>query len=257
MENRDITRVQSLTRLFTLVNALCENQGTGVTELADMTNMAKSTVHRYLATLIDLDYVIKEDNAYYTSLRFLEIGESSRNRQRAYQLAGQNVHDLAQKTNERCQFVVEEHGRAVYVYVAGGDHAVLTDSQIGKRLHLHATSVVKAILAFLPPKKAHAVLDRWGMPKQTERTITDRDELFDELKRIRETHVAFNDQGNISGLRSVGTPVLWDGDIIGAISVSGPSHRMKGDWYEEEIPDMLLGSTNELELKLQYETCER
>jgi DNA-binding IclR family transcriptional regulator len=39
---------------------------------------------------------------------------------------------------------------------------------------------------------------------------------------------------------------------MGALSVSGPAHRMKGEWFESEIPDLLLGSTNELELNLEY-----
>lgn len=244
--------IQTVTRLFELLNVLSDRQGAGVTELAEETGLAKSTVHRYLETLVELGYVVKRDQTYSTSLRFLEIGESSRNRRRAYQLAGEKVHELARETNERCQFVVEEHGRAVYCYVSGGDHAVLTDSRIGKRLYMHATSVGKAILAFLPEEEAHAALDRWGMSRRTENTIVDRDELFEELETVRRTHVAFNDEGNIPGLRSVGTPVLHDGEVLGAISISGPSNRMKGEWYEEQIPDLLRGATNELELKLQY-----
>jgi IclR family acetate operon transcriptional repressor len=36
------------------------------------------------------------------------------------------------------------------------------------------------------------------------------------------------------------------------LSVSGPIHRLKGEWFEKEIPDLLLGTANELELNIRY-----
>jgi len=42
------------------------------------------------------------------------------------------------------------------------------------------------------------------------------------------------------------------GIAIGAISISGPSNRVKGSLLEEEFPDLLLGSTNEIEINLNY-----
>ncbi|MFB6131584.1 MAG: IclR family transcriptional regulator [Salinigranum sp.] len=253
MAEPEITQVQSVTRLMQLLEELSARNGAGVTELGEATDLAKSTVHRYLATLYDLNYVVKDDGKYYLSVRFADIGESSRNRRTAYGMAAHKVEELATETNERCQFVVEEHGRGVYVYVATGNKAVLTGSHVGKRLYLHATSVGKSILAHLPQSRVDEILDRWGLPRRTEQTITDREVLLAELERIREEGVAFNREGNVEGLRSVGAPVFdGNGEVIGGLSVSGPTHRLKGSWYEREIPDLLLGAANELELKIKY-----
>lgn len=62
-----------------------------------------------------------------------------------------------------------------------------------------------------------------------------------------------NTQENIEGLRAMGVAVSGpEGDVIGAFSVSGPLNRMKGEWFENELPDRLRGIANEIELNLRY-----
>lgn len=245
--------VKTIERMFVITDALRNLDGARISELGEYTGLANSTVHRHLNTLNKMGYVVQEGDIYQIGLGFLDIAEYAHNRKKAYQLAKPKVQELAEETDERCQFVVEEHGRGVYVHVETGSHAVETNSRIGKRLYLHSTSVGKAILAHLPDQRVDEIIDEWGLPKQTENTITRREDLEEELEQIREKGVAYNREGNIKGLRSVGTPVLGpSGQIIGSLSISGPTHRMKGEKYEETMPDLLLGAANELELNLEY-----
>jgi len=223
-----------------------------VTELADHLDVSKSTVHRHLATLEDHDYVTRDGDDYHVGLRFLGLGEYARQRNPVYHQARPLVEELAAETEERSLFMVEEHGRAVYLHRGVGNHAVRTNSSIGTRRYLHTIAGGKAILAHLPDERVEGIIDRWGLPAQTEHTITDRDELIEELDRIRERGVAFNHEEAIEGLNAVAAPVVANDDIVGAISVSGPAHRVKGDWFTEEIPDLLLGTANELTLNITH-----
>jgi IclR family transcriptional regulator, acetate operon repressor len=87
----------------------------------------------------------------------------------------------------------------------------------------------------------------------TVNTITDRDKLFAELEEVHKTEVAFNEEST-SGLRAVGTGVCGtDGLPVGALSISGPAHRFKGEKFHKELANLILGTANELELKLQFE----
>jgi DNA-binding IclR family transcriptional regulator len=97
------------------------------------------------------------------------------------------------------------------------------------------------------------IIDRWGLPQETEQTITSREALYEELDRIRDRGYAFNREEHLKGVKAVGAPVLADdGRVVGAFSVSGPVHRMKGEWFEEEVTNTVLGISNELELKITY-----
>lgn len=245
--------VQASETTFSILETLNEAEGMRLTDLADELDMAKSTVHRYLQTLLARKYVVKEDEVYYLGLRFLDFGENVRNRKEGYRMCKTKVAELADETQERAQFIVEEHGDAVYVHREAGSHAVHTDPGIGKRTHLYATSAGKAIMAEWPDERVDAYLDTHGLPGLTSHTITDPETLREELDSIRERGYGVNSQENISGLRAIGVAVLADpGDVLGALSVSGPMHRMSGEWFENDLPDLLMGIANEIELNLQH-----
>lgn len=245
--------VQAAETTFTILETLSEADGMRLTELAEETEMAKSTVHRYLQTLMSRNYLVKEGDEYYPSLRFLDLGEHARNRKKGYRMSKVKVAELAEETDERAQFIVEENGEAVYVHREAGSHAVHTDPGIGKRTHLHATSAGKAIISEWPNERINEYIDRHGLPGLTENTITDQETLLSEVEATRERGYAANNEENIDGLCAIGVAVCQGADdVLGALSVSGPKNRLNGEWFERDLPDMLLGFANEIELNLQY-----
>lgn len=246
--------VEAVNKTIRILEVLREHDGVGVTELADRLGWPKSTVHNHLATLRRSEYIVQADGKYKLGLRFLELGEFVKDRNEIYGLVEPKIQELATDLGERVQFVVEEHGDGVYVRIATGERAVSTGSHLGRRRSmLHATASGKSILAFSPESEVHRVIERKGLPELTANTITDEEELFTALAEVRERGYAFNYEEHIEGLRAVAAPVENEGDeVVGAISVAGPAHRMRGDWFTEELPDKILGIRNELELDIAY-----
>lgn len=253
MESNGQNAVQTTRTAFKILRRIRDNNGMRITDLARDLGLAKSTVHRHLSTLHDEGYVIKEANTYSLSLRFLDFGESARGRDPAYPMAGEKVKELAIETEERAQFLVEEQGLAVYVYREAGERAVQTDPGIGKCIPLHATAAGKAILAHSDREKVKEILTTQGLPALTDETITRKEELQNELEEIRSRGYGFNIQENVTGLHAVSVPVMSpDGKVIGALSVSGPSHRLTGEKLTDTFPRLLLGTANELELNIAH-----
>lgn len=250
-DNRSVKSVQ---RAMAIVEQIREKDGATVTEIAEESELAKSTVHGYLATMYDEGYLAKDGSVYQVGTKFLRLGEHSRTRLQEYSMINEKVSDLAERTDERAQFVIEEHGQGVFLSRKTGEHAVETNSGTGKRMYLHSTSAGKSILAHFPQEKVETVIEEWGLPVLTENTISDREALLTELEDIRDRGYAFNHGENIEGLHAVGAPlVLEEQGVIGALSISGPTHRMKGEWFNQELPDLLLGIINELELNIAYQ----
>lgn len=246
-------RLESVTRTMRILEAITELEGAGVSELATALELPKSTIHGYLSTLSELGYLVREGERYEIGTRFLRLGEYSRTRRPAYEMVASKVTALAEQTDERSQFVIAERGEGVFLYRASGDQAVETDSGTGKRMAMHATAAGKAILAALPESEVDAIVDQEGLPAVTETTITDRSALDSELQTIREQGCAFNRGENIAGLHAVGVTVCdAESRPIGALSISGPSHRLMGPYLTEELPALLLGTANELELNIAY-----
>jgi len=236
-----------------IVKVLKEMDKARIEELSDVVDVAPSTIHRHLQTLRDQQYVIREGGFYRLGLQFLTIGGHIRNQRGAYEFVKRSVDQLSKQTGERVQFEVEEMGERVFLYKRAGESAVEANSAIGRRGPLHCSSAGKAILASFPDAKIVEIIEKTGLEPITENTITNREELFEEIEQIRESGVAFNFQESTQGLRAVGAPVkMPNGEVLGAISVSGPAHRMRGDIFDKEIPNKIRGTAQELELNIKY-----
>ena len=236
-----------------ILEALKERGSAGVTELANELKLPKSTVYSHLRTLREHEYVVREGEEYCISLKFLSLGEHTRDRMPIFEVARPEVEGLAEQTGELANLLVEEHGQGVYLFRSKGEQAVSLDTHAGMRVKLHCTSLGKAILAYLPEERVDEIIDRWGLPAQTATTITTREELEEELTAIRERGYAHDKGERLSGLRCVAAPIKnSDGHAIGAVSVAGPTSRMKGERFESEIPELVMSAANVIELNLTY-----
>lgn len=245
--------VQAAQTTIRIVEALHEHEGVGVTELADELEYPKSSIHNYLSTLHQEGYVVKEDDEYHVSLQFLDIGSFARHRRQIYEIAKPEVTQLARDTGELANLLVEEHGEGVYIYREQGENAVEVDSYTGQRVYLHNTALGKAILAHMPRGHVEDIVDTHGLPATTDKTVTDRETLFERLDDIKDRGVAFDDEERLRGLRCVAVPILTQNDDVeGAISVAGPSSRFRGEWFREELPDRLRNAVNIIELNITY-----
>ena len=238
---------------FRILEELKDQNEATATELAGNFTLSKSSIHNYLNTLEKEGYVVKEDNRYRISLGFLEFGGWARQREPLYQTARDEVTKLAEKTGELANLLTEEHGKGIYLYRSEGTQAVQTDSYTGQRVYLHNTALGKAILSQYPKEHVNRIIDRHGLPATTENTITDRDELFDELDRVREEGIAFDDEARLEGLRCVAVPITNNSDEVeGGLSVSGPKSRFTDDYFRSELPEMLQNAANIIELNVTY-----
>ncbi|EMA44841.1 IclR family transcriptional regulator [Halococcus saccharolyticus] len=250
----DDETIGAVGRTLDVLEFLREHGAATLSTVATELDVSKSTAHRHLRTLEGREYVVEHDDGFHLGLRFLDLGEFTRRCRPEYRLAKEKVVELADEVDERVQFMVEEHGRAVYVHQHSGRHAVEANTHPGKRVPIHASAAGLAILSELPSAAIDRITDRHGLSAVTPKTLSTREALERELQATCDRGYSINDQGIIEGLRAVGAPVTGpEGGVIGGLSISGPLHRMEGERLEERIPSLLLGATNELELNIAYQ----
>ena len=253
MDQSEKYSVRAIERTFRILETLKRLESATLTEIAEEIDAPVSTVYNHLMTLERNEYVVKTDDEYRISYKFLEFGVYIRNRSRVYELARPQVRELAEETGEVATFMVEEHGRGVSLCREGGENAVRIDNFPGRRVELHCTGLGKAMLAYFSKDKVDSIIERHGLPRKTEYTITSEVELREELSEIRERGYAFDRQERHRGLRCVAAPVLSDDEtVIGAISISAPTSRMEGERFTETIPEAVLGAKNVIEVNVTY-----
>lgn len=240
-----------------LVRAVRDSDGATLSELASRLELAKSTVHNHLHTLVDEGFLVRDGDTFHVGLQFLSFGEHARDRNPVYATARRRVYSLAERTGHEADFIVEENGRAYSLEYAIGDSTRqgLSESgpfRAGTRFYMHNCASGKALLASMSDSRVREILDRWGLPATTDHTVTDEAALFDELETIQHRGYAVNDEELIDGYRSIGAAVTSpDGAVVGAFSIGGPTYRMATDESTtEEIAHLLRAEIDSLESTL-------
>ncbi|WP_424000238.1 IclR family transcriptional regulator [Haloarcula salina] len=250
---RSPRKIDAVRNTCRIIDVLRERGNAGITEISEELDFSKSAVHGHLATLQDEGLVVKEDHSYSLSLRFLDIAEQVKNGIADHEIVKDEVNNLAEETGEVVHFATEEDGRVVYLSKASGDDAVETASKIGKRMPMHSTSLGKAILAELPQARREEIIERYGLPEQTEKTITDAERLHEELAETSERGYSIDDEENILGVRCIGMAVsVPEADVLGALSISGPSRRMTDERMETELSEQIAQAANVIEVNSRY-----
>lgn len=245
--------IQSDEILFDIIEHMEREGAVGVSELADAVDRSKSTVHAHLASLANRGYVVNTDGRYRLGLRFLDLGVHVRDEIDLYHVASPKLVEVATQSEENARCVVEENGLGTFVAGATGKHSVSTDARVGTQTYLHCISGGKAILAYMPEHRVREIVDRHGLPRRTDHTITDLDALLGELETVRSDGYALNRGESIDGIHAVGAPVLdAEGEIVGAVSVSGAANRLPVERCRTEIADLVVATANEIELDLTY-----
>lgn len=251
MEEVPVSSLQTAIRILEL---LVERGNCGVTEIADELDKPKSTVHDHLVTLTELRYLVKEDETYRLGMKSLLYGDMARKNMQLYSVGRPEMERMAAETSEHASLTIEEHGEAILIATAKGDKAIPVEVFEGTRTAIHTTGPGKAMLAHLPPERIREIIDMWGLPRRTENTITDEAELLEELAWIREQKYALDDEERLTGMRSVGVPLVDRNEQLrGALTVYGPTNRLDDQMFEEELPRRLLNAGNVIEILLNYE----
>ena len=242
----------TLERGFEIIEIIEDMETATLTEVANRMGIARSTAHDYLATLLEHEYLVKNEGEYQLGLKFARFGTNAKGTVPLSKVITPYIERLADETGETVWFLVEEYGLAVYLEHAEGNQGIKTAHSVGGRSYLHCHAGGKAILAQLPEDQVNEIVDKHGLPKITENTLTSREVLFEELERIREQGYAQNHSEQLEGTRAVSSAIVIDGEVLGAISIGGPAHRLRGEWFEEELPNLIMSAVNEIKLNQLY-----
>jgi IclR family transcriptional regulator, KDG regulon repressor len=252
--------VKSVDRALTIISLVSKRkEGVGVTELAADLELNKSSIFRLLSTLVKHGFIEQnpETKKYRLGYKYLELSsmllESIDLRAQAKPL----LEELASHTSEVIHLVVYDQGEVVYIEKLEGNETLRTHSQVGRRAPMHCTSVGKVILAHLPLNEIVDIIDKHGLPKHTENTITDKEAFFKELGKIRNEGFSTEKEENEPGITCIAAPIFDHArKITAAVSISGPSIRMTEERLAE-IKPFIVDIGKKISQRLGYTDNER
>lgn len=224
--------VQSVARIFDLIEVLAVHPaGASLQQLAGEANLAKSTAHRLLGSLVALGYAMQDPNTgkYRLTLKMFEISSGIVNSMDVMSVAKLHLERLSLRTGEAVHLVIRDGQDIVYIYKTESGPMRMS-SRVGLRSPLYCTGVGKAILATLPDGEAEEIWRHSDLKKLTNRTVTDLPGLRAQLADVRAAGYAIDDEENELGIRCVALAIPGPGGRAdSAFSISGLAPYMTPD----------------------------
>jgi DNA-binding IclR family transcriptional regulator len=221
--------VESVRRALRILGCFGPGRGElGVTDVAGMLNMHKSTVHRLLLTLEQEGFVRQVSGRYALTWRLLEIASGIPVRDGIRQTALRHLAKLSEQTGETAHLAVLYSGEVLYVEKVEGTRALRMPSAVGRRVPLHCTALGKVLLAGLDEHESRHLMFSAPLTRFTPDTVTDPMALREQISQVRRQGYAIDREEIEEGLGCIGAPVVaGDGSTCAGISISGPASRLE------------------------------
>ncbi len=210
----------------------------GVTELAVLTKLNVSTVHRITSAFANHGYLQKEGKRgkYTIGLKFLKFKSMLMNKLDIRDVAYPFMDKLRTVTGESVNLAILDRGEAVYIEHIESNHTLRTFTTRGNRVPLYCTGVGKVFCAYMNEESMrHLVTGTFS--KLTENTISNFSAFEKEVTKVKFEGLALDNGEMEIDVRCIAAPIInATGNTIAAISISGPYTRLSEERIEELKP---------------------
>jgi len=255
--------IKAVIKTMKILECLSYERNLGITELTGRVSahlesipMDKSTLYRFLVSLMDMGFVYQDPltEKYGLTLKLFEIGMSVLERLDLWREAEPIVKDIARVTGETVHLATLDKDNLVYLGKVESMRTLRVSmmSRVGHSAPAYCTGVGKILLAHLPKDRLDYILNKKKPVQYTDKTIVRRVDLDRELSSIREKDYAIDNEEHEVGVRCVAAPVRNNvSTVCGAVSVSVPTVRLP----DKEIPryrDIVMQAAKEISSKMGY-----
>lgn len=246
--------IQSIERAFAVLRVFdAEHPNPTLAELAAATALSRPAVRRILLTLQELGYVAGADGRWSLTARVLTLGEHYSAANALVQSAMPHLVRIAERTRESASLGVLDGPSVIYAARVPVRRIMSINVAVGTRVPAYATSMGRALIAWLPEPAIAEVLDATRREQLTARTVTDYQALLDELSTVRAQGYALTYGELEDGLISLAAPVRdASGQVIGVLASSTSAGRSTPQQFRAEVAPILTAHADRLSKEIGY-----
>ncbi|GAA0389207.1 IclR family transcriptional regulator [Microbispora corallina] len=237
--------VQSVDRAVSILEILSQRGEAGVSEIALEIGVHKSTAFRLLGALESRGLVEQAEDRgkYRLSFGIIRLAGGVAARLDLTQQARPVCRRLAEEIGETVNLAVARSHYAVNLDQVRGPSAVTAHNWVGQLTPLHATSSGKVLLAHLDERRRAQLITAAGLESYTPNTVTSPDVLRQQLDEARRRGYAVTVEEYEIGLNAIAAPIRsYEGDVVAAVSASGPAYRFSEKRMHELAPSLVAGA---------------
>ena len=223
-------------------------------DLAERTGIPRATAFRLLSTLEQSGFLAKEHGAYQLGIKCFVLGNIVAGGLDLRETAHPHLVALRDATRETTQIAILDHWQVVYLERVLSPLPVgFMRSRAGAILPAYCTGLGKTLLAYRPEHEVAAWAATQRFPALTPRTITTAKRLLKELCVIRERGYGLDEEEREKGVYCIAAPIRnHTSQVVAAISVAGPSHRMPRELAGSTVASAVLSSAAAISIDLGF-----
>ncbi|TWB59621.1 IclR family transcriptional regulator domain-containing protein [Nitrospirillum viridazoti] len=223
-----------------------------LSEIATITGLAPATARRCLLTLQSLGYVGSVKRRFFLRPKVLDLGAAYLEALDIERLASVPLTELANATSDSASISVLDGEDIIYVARASVRTLVRLEAHVGSRFPAFATAMGRVLLAALPDPMLRAFLDKAAIAPITEKTVVDRDQLFDLITQVRKDGYCAVEDELAYGVVSLAVPLKDQGGrTIATLNSASHSKRYAKDQLVAERLDHLRGVAEQISRELR------
>lgn len=240
--------INSIDRALDIIILLYhERREMGISEIAKELGLYKSTVHRTLITLENKGFIKQnpDNGKYWFGIKLYAIGMLVGDKISFKEIIKPYAKELYDEFREVVNVSILEkssmdYPRSIIIHKEQGLNQVLTvNPPVGSSSQCHCSAVGKCLLAYSPKKVYEKYIGK-SLTKFTRNTIDNWDDLLAELEQVKKQGYAVDNDELEIGLTCIGAPILdKNNEVIAAISLSGPTTRMREGDFEYKIKKVM------------------
>lgn len=234
-----LTKITEILNAFTLAQPAMT-----LGEIQQATGLPTSTVQRLVSNMVAHGMLDRLGDHIRIGIRMSYWAATARKDLDILAVVNPVLKAIRDKTTETaCFFTVEQNFR-VCIAVAETHHALRRDMYVGKAIPLHVGSASRVLLAW-NPDLAEGVLSA-PLEQIAGRTVTSAEELRHLIAHTKSDGYAITAGERDDSASGLSAPVFDSaGDILGALTISGPTLRMPQRQCEEWV-DLLVGYAEQI-----------
>lgn len=205
-----------------------------LTKIAQRMGQPRSSVHRLLAELVQLDLLSRVGtNTYAPGPRLARWGHSAVGVDQIVRIAEPVMTGLRDALGESVHLYVRQRDTRVCVAAVDGKFELRHFTEVGRPLPLSVGASGKLLLAFADDGTQKVELRRAAAKPVTVRAPT-ADDLRRQLEEIATNDWSTSFGEREEGLAAAAVPIRdYSGQVIAALTVSGPTARLTAERFDQ------------------------
>jgi DNA-binding IclR family transcriptional regulator len=243
--------VQSVDRALEILEILAEKTEAGVTEIAEIIGVHKSTVSRLIDALVRRGLVeqVSDRGKFRLGIGLIRLAGTASAQLDSVVQARPVAKELAYTFGETVNIATLDGKEVLYLDQVVGPNTISMRTWVGKRVPAHATATGKVLTAWLSESNRIAVQPNQWI-KFAKNTITDFNSLELELAEVRKKGFAIASAELEEELVAIAAPIRNSHkEVVAAIAISGPAFRLSKKEFPT-ISQALITAAEKIHLNL-------